>query len=62
MTPPTDLRIAIALQAAQYFHHVATGYVSGDSSLRAFQRDGQALADALAAIGFAASRQVSHAR
>jgi hypothetical protein len=62
MTPPTDLRIAIALEAAQNFQLVARDYVSGDNNLRAFQRDAQSLMDALAAMGVVSTRPASHAR
>ena len=52
MSKPTPSQIADAIRAARHFQFVANGRMKGENSVKAFQRDAQALADALAEMGF----------
>lgn len=55
MTRSTEQDILIAIRAARHFQLIANGRLKKGNTVAAFSRDAQALADALAAIGFVAT-------
>lgn len=54
MRQAPDPLIHAAIRAAHHFQFVANGRMRGTNSAAAFKRDAQALADALAEMGFVA--------
>jgi hypothetical protein len=49
-----EAQIHAAIRAARHFQFVANGRLKGAASAAGFKRDAQALADALAEMGFVA--------